>query len=122
MLVFQLAEGFARFEDFLVVGFRKTGRFSNHLFGVAFFAHFGFRHKFRVAAENNIGTAARHICGDGYRAVLTGLRNDFGFFFVVFRVEHFVLNPAFAERFRKRFALFNADGADQNGLPFFVAR
>ena len=99
VLVFQLAECLARFKDFLVVGFRKAGRFGNHLFGVAFFSHFGFRHEFRVAAENNIGTAARHVRGDGHRAVLTGLRNDFGFFFVIFRVEHFVLNPAFTERF-----------------------
>ena len=54
---------------------------------------------FKVAAELNIGAAARHIGGDGDRARATRLGNDAGFLCVITGVEDVMFN----------FALFNQD-------------
>ena len=47
-------------------------------------------HELGVAAEQNIGTAAGHIGGDGDRALASGLGDDERFTAVIFGVQHFV--------------------------------
>src|SRR6185369_1170885 len=46
------------------------------------------RHEVGVSAEQNIGTAARHICGDGYGALSSGLSHDLRFLLVVLSVQY----------------------------------
>ena len=38
--------------------------------------HLSLRQELRVAAEQNVGTAAGHVGGDGHRAFASGLRHD----------------------------------------------
>ena len=56
------------------------------------------RHELGVAAEQNIGAAARHVRGDRDRAFPAGLGDELGFLGVVFRVQHDVLVHAAAGR------------------------
>ena len=81
-------------DDFLVVGFSKTGCFLNELFGVAKPSHFCKREILRVTAKLDIGTASRHICGDGDSALFACLSDDFRLTLVIFRIEDFVLDTA----------------------------
>ena len=43
-----------------------------------------------AAAQHNVGTATRHIRGDGDGPSSAGLGNDVGFAVVLFGVQHFV--------------------------------
>src|ERR1700729_415321 len=49
-------------------------------------------HEFGVAAEENVGTAASHIGGDGDHAEATGLGDNLGFLLVELSVEDDVAN------------------------------
>ena len=68
------------------------------LFGQAFRDFFGqrllARHVLRVAAEQDVGAAARHVRRDGDCALAAGLRDDLGFLRVVLGVQHHVLDAA----------------------------
>ena len=76
--------------------------------------------EFGVAAEQNVGTAACHVGGDGDHAEAPGLGDDLGFTLVLLGVEHDVAD-AFALKDRgEPFGFFNGDGADENRLLLFV--
>src|SRR5579863_3492284 len=54
-------------------------------------------HEFRIAAQQNIGSAAGHVGGDGDHALASSLGNNFSLAFVIFRVQDYVLNTFFLE-------------------------
>src|SRR5205085_95702 len=56
------------------------------------------RHELRVAAEQNVGAAARHVGGDRHRALAARLRDELRFLRVVLRVQDAVLVDAAARR------------------------
>ena len=56
------------------------------------------RHEFGVAAEQDVGPAARHVGGDRDRALAARLRDELRFLGVVLRVQHHVLVGAAARR------------------------
>ena len=69
----------------------------------------GPRERFRVAPEDNVGTAARHVRGDRYGVEPARLRDDFRFASDVFglRVEDLMLNSALRQFGGDQFALLN---------------
>ena len=84
------------------------------------FRQFVFGQVFRVAAEQNVGAAAGHVCGDRDSAFFTGLRDNLRFFFMLLGVQNRMTNAAALEHTGQQLALFNGNGADKNRLPFFV--
>ena len=79
-------------EDLLIVGLSVAGGLGDQLLGEPGLAQIVLGHVFGVAAEHDVGAAARHVGGDRHRAELTGLRDDLGFLLVVLRVEHVMLD------------------------------
>ena len=61
-----------------------------HLLGDGLLA----RHVLGVAAEQDVGAAARHVGGDGDVGLPAGLRDDLGFLRVILGVQHHVLDAA----------------------------
>jgi hypothetical protein len=111
---------------FLILGQRAAARF--FLEGEA---------RFGVAAELNVGPAARHVGGDGDRVRHAGLRDDQRFLFVVFGVEHLRRDLlVLAQQIGEHFRFFDGHRAHQdrlaarvtlfdqldNGGVFFVGR
>ncbi len=73
-----------------------------------------------VAAEQDVGTAAGHVGGDGDHAEASGLGDDLGFLLVELGVEDDVADALALEDVAEEFGLFDAGGADQDGLLFLV--
>ena len=73
-------------------------------------------HELRVAAKQDIGTAAGHVGGDGDHAEPSRLRDDFGFFLVELRVQHDVTHALATEDVGKQLGLLDRSGADQYRL------
>ena len=64
--------------------------FHDDLFRDAVLTQLAASQKIRVAAQQNVRAAARHVGGDGDSAHMTGLSHDLGFLLVVLGVEHLV--------------------------------
>ena len=73
-----------------------------------------------VAAELDVGAAARHVGGDGDAAHPSGLGDDDRFVFVVAGVEDVVGDLPLLQQTGKMLGLLDADGAHQQGLPAAV--
>ena len=69
-----------------------------------------------VATEQDVGTTAGHVGGDGDGPGATGLRDDVCLLLVELRVEHRMLDATLGEQRGKPFRAFDGDGADQAGL------
>ena len=82
--------------------------------GGVFVLELGPGHRLGIAAEDDVGTAAGHVRGDGHGAEAAGLGDDLGLALVMLGVEHFVLDAAFFEQAGDPFAPFDRDGADEN--------
>ena len=54
-----------------------------------------------VAAQQDVGAAARHVRGDRDVVLASGLRDDLGFLRVVLRVQDDVLDAALAQQSRE---------------------
>ena len=52
------------------------------------------RHEIRIAAEQDVGTAAGHVGGDRDRTFAARLRDDLRFAFVILRVQNVVRDTA----------------------------
>ena len=74
----------------------------------------------RIAAQQDVGSAAGHVRGDRDRAAASGLGNDVGLGLVVHRVQHVVLDLAPLEQAAQVFGLLHRHGADQHGLAALV--
>jgi len=75
-------------ENFGVVRFGKGVGFGDEFVGKALLFEVALGHELRVAAEHDIRAAACHVGRDCDRAEMTGLRDDFGFLFVVLGVQN----------------------------------
>src|SRR5262249_16113888 len=84
--------------------------------GQAIFEKMLARHEFRIAAQENVGTAAGHVGGDGDGAFAAGLSHDAGFAFVLLCVQDLMRNAGFFENVGDGFGFLDGDGADENGL------
>src|SRR5260370_13249380 len=62
--------------------------------GNAFLLALLLSHELEVAAEQNVGAAARHVGGDGDHAHTAGLGYIFGFFLLKLRVQNNILLDA----------------------------
>ena len=111
----------ARGEDVFVVRVGIAGRLGDGLLVEAGFFQVVFRKELRVAAEHDVRAAARHVRRDRDRAELARLGDDLGFLLVVLRVQNVMTDARALEQLGEKFALFDADRTDQNGLPLFVA-
>ncbi len=122
----QLGKARADGQHFGVVGLRMAVGFIKQLGAVVALAQLVQRHGLRIAAEHNIGAAARHVGRDRHRAGFTGLRDDIRLFFMVFGVQNRVFDALFLQNGRKLFGFLNRNGAHQNrlalGVAFFNAR
>src|ERR1035441_1390795 len=78
-------------------------------------------HELGVAAEQDVGTAAGHVGGNGDGVLTAGLGDDAGFAFVIFGVEDLVADAHLLEDGGEAFALLDRDGADEHGLTLGVA-
>ena len=77
-------------------------------------------HELGIAAKQNVRTATGHVGRDGDHAFAAGLRDDFGFFFVVLRIEHHVLNAFFLQQVGKPLGFLDRCCADQHRLPSVI--
>ena len=89
--------------------------------GQALLAQFVLCHVFGVAAQHDVGAAARHVRRNGHGAQMARLRDDLGFFFMVLGVQDVVRDALALEHLRKKLGFFNGDRADQNRLALGVA-
>ena len=80
----------------------------------------GARHEFRVAAENDVGSAAGHVGRDGDHALAAGLSDDVGLALVLFGIEHAVRDPLLAQERRDDLGFLDADRTDQHRLAALV--
>ena len=80
----------------------------------------GPRHRFGIAAQNNVGTAARHVGGDGDGPEAARLSDDLRFALVLLGVEHLVLDAALVEELAQPFALLDGDGSHQDRPPLAI--
>ena len=81
-----------------------VGRGCFELFGGerhAFFHHLLASHKFGIATQQNICTAAGHVRGNCYLVEPSGLRHNLCFFFVELGVQHHVLHVFLLQQVRK---------------------
>ena len=76
---------------------------------------FGPGHRFWVAAEDDVGAASGHVCGNRHRPEPTGLGDNVSLTLVLFGVEHLVLHASLLKQGGKPFTLFDGDGADEHG-------
>ena len=77
-------------ENRLVVGFGKGSGLNDQFVLKFFLFHLLFRHIFGVTAQDNVGTAPRHVGGDGNGTLPSRLSDDRRFLFMVFGVQHVV--------------------------------
>ena len=91
--------------------------------------------RLQIAAEHNIGAAARHIGGNGDHARPSGLGDNLRLLLVVLGVQHFVINFLLFERLRQLFGRLDRRGTHQyrcatvdtgahildDGFKFFLA-
>ena len=74
-----------------------------------------------VAAEHDVGAAARHVGGDGDHLRPAGLGDDLGFARVLLGVEHLVGELVLAEQPGKQLRVLDRSGAHQHRLAALVA-
>src|SRR5580704_4685579 len=102
---------------YLELGQRRFPLFFRNLVGVlGLLAEKLFSVNFRIAAQQNIGAAARHVGGYGNGAFASGLGHDGGFTLVILGVEYFVLHAHLLENAGEPLRFLDRDGADEHGL------
>ena len=101
---------------------RSNSRELQQVLGVvAVAAALGERQELGVAAEHDVGAAARHVGRDRDGAVAAGLGHDLGLALVLLRVQHLVADAALLELRRELLRVLDRDGADQDRLAGLVA-
>src|ERR1700719_926324 len=78
------------------------------------------RQEFRIAAEQNVGSATGHVGGHGDGAFASSLGDDARFTLVLLGVEHLVRDAGFLQNFRDGFGFLDGNRADQHGLAALV--
>ena len=75
---------------------------------------------FGISAEQNVSSASSHIGRNRNRAFTSGLGDNLGFLFVIFRIENFVRNADLFKFIGDEFGIFNRNRPDQNRLTFSI--
>ena len=117
----ELLVNHARGEHFFADVLVEAGRFLDHIVLVTLLLHRAAGEELRVAAQQDIRAAARHVRGDGDRAEVAGLRDNLCLAGVILRVQHDVLDAAHAQHLGEHFADLDGNRADQNRLTRLVA-
>ena len=73
-----------------------------------------------IAAQQDVGTTAGHVGGDGHGAVASGLSDDMSLALVVLGVEDLVRDAALGKGGRQLLGALNGDGTHQDRLAFGV--
>ena len=73
-----------------------------------------------VASEQDVGSAASHVRGDGDRAKPARLGNDRSLALVLFRIEHLVRDATFGKHPRQPLGSLHRRRAHEHGLPLGV--
>ena len=73
-------------------------------------------HGLRVAAQHDVGTTTSHVGGNGDGVGFAGLGHNGRFFFMVFGVEHLVLDALSFQKTAQLFGFFDGNGAHQHRL------
>ena len=71
-------------------------------------------HELGVAAEDDVGSASRHVRGDRNGPLASRLRHDFGFAFVILSVQHLVRDAMALENLGDLFRLLDRGRSDEN--------
>ena len=71
----------------------------------------------KTSTQYNIGTTACHIGCNGHGTRRSSLFYNMRFTFMLFGIEHFMLNLLFAQQCRNDFRIFNRSRSYQDGLP-----
>ena len=79
------------------------------------------RHKVRVAAKQNIRTAAGHVRGDRHGAQTACLRHDLRLLGMMLGIQHLMLNAPAAQHIADFFADFHRNGSYQHRLARLMA-
>ena len=79
------------------------------------------RQEVGVAAQQDVGTTAGHVRGDGDGAQTTGLGDDGGLALVVLGVEDLVLDAAAGQKTGELLGALDGDGADEHRLALGMA-
>ena len=74
-------------------------------------------HRFRIAAEDDVGAAAGHVRGDGHGALAAGLGDDLGLALVVLGIEYLMRDAALFEHLGDQFAPLDGNRADEDRPP-----
>ena len=77
--------------------------------------------RLRIAAQHDVGAAARHVGRDGDGLGPARLHHDFGFARVLLGVQHVVRQLFLVEHFRQQLGILDRGGADQHRLAALVA-
>ena len=117
----QLLEAPAGGQDLLILRFAVGGCLVQQVLLHALAAQGVLGQILGVAAQHDIGAAARHVGGNGDRPGLTGLCDDLRLLFVVLGVQHLVGNAAGLQHLAEHFGFFDGGGTHQNGLLPAVA-
>src|SRR6185312_873931 len=72
--------------------------------------------RLQIAAEHDVGAAARHVGGDGHGAGLAGLRDDQRFTLVLLGVQHLVRDGLLLQQARQELRGLDRGRADQYRL------
>ncbi len=73
-----------------------------------------------AAAQDYVNAAAGHVGGDGHRARLAGVGDDFALSGVLLGVEHLAGNALPLEHIAQFHRVFDGNGADEHRLSFFM--
>ena len=74
----------------------------------------------QITAQHNIGTATRHIGGNGDHLRTSSLCHDFRFTCMLLGVQHLVRQVLFFQQLIDDFRIFNRCCPNQNRLPTFI--
>lgn len=91
VFVFKLLEFCPCLKDFFILGFGKAFASAISSSGYCSFFISAVAKNSALPAKHNVGSASRHVGGDGYGAELACLRNYFSLALVILCVEHIVL-------------------------------
>ena len=94
VLFIQLREGLPGLEDLLVIGVAEGRGLCQHFLFIAHLPHLGLGHKLGIAAQQDIGTTAGHVGGDGNRAVSSGSGHNLRLQLMELGIQHFMRNAA----------------------------
>ena len=115
-----LGEELSGVQDLLIVRLGVAGGLGDELIGEARFAQVVFGHELGVAAQHDVGAAARHVGCHSDGPQLAGLGHDLRLALVVLGVQEVVLDARLLQQLAEMLVLLNGHGAHQHRLALAV--